>query len=914
MKHLFSTFAGLTMVATSVCAFPANAQEVSMPSVRPGDVHCFSGLPKSQIEYLPVGESKKRQIMRGPKLEDTKYDNYDGHNLREVTTEGNYKVLVVLVEFQDVKFSQGKGDPKSLIDQMLNSDSYTYQNAAGSANAYYRTISNGLFNPIFNVVGPITLSKKEEQYVVSDPNDTYIYPESGKPVTCYQPGRMVEEAVAAIDGEIEFSEYDSNKDGYVDFIYFFHAGQGATTGGDTKKTIWPHAFTLTSAIGAPVEHDGVLINRYATSAEIGSDKRLTGIGTFCHEFAHVLGLPDLYDTENNNGQPSKCFSPGSFDCMDAGDYNNNHKSPATFSVYERYGLEWMKPVTLTGGGNFTMLPLEAHPFGYKVNSSNNDYEYFLLENRGNTFYDQYLEGHGLLVWHIDFDLNVWNAGKVNNNQYHQCIDLIEADNDKTSSTRSGDTFPGTEGICEYTSTITPAFKDWSNKSVGFELSEIRHNFDSTTEFIVTSADGKTMPDSELAKPEPSVAAVSAESITIEWPAVKGAEKYFISVFPTNAYQGQTLKYSDYVEGYCYLPVMLDDEDSELCSCTIEGLKPNLNYSIMVYAAGENNASRMISPLTANTVDASDFDNAAANLYLEKADDVVVAYWDTIEGADDYELSIVNRVKGQQTEDVVNCDFTGNTLPQGWSAKGAYFNTADYAGAATPSYKFASTEHYLQTSLYDDCIDEVSFKATRRKKYDDNLCTLNIWTADKAGNWSLWKEIDDVPFPGKDYTLNLPADVYGLKFMYNFKSTQLYVCLDDIKLTFCKESNDSKAESAEIEMLGTNSAAVRGLKPGQEYVAYVTPKKEGVAGARSNEVAFNIEKLPVSGVEDIISDSADSTFRVEGNTIIPADNSVVYDVYSVDGLTVAHNHSGNLTLANRGIYLLRVADKSIKLRL
>lgn len=912
MKHLFSTFTGLALAAQ--CVLPAFSQSPSVPTVREGEFHCFRGMPDSMMNYSgESGATAARKTMRGPKLGNSKYDNFDGHDLREVPTEGDYKVLVVLVQFKDVKFTQGKGDPQSLIDEMLNGEDFTYQNAAGSANAFYRTTSFGKFNPIFNVIGPVTLDKKEEEYVVSNPEDTYVNPETGKPVEVYQPGRMVEEVLAAIDDRIDFREYDSNNDGDVDFIYLFHAGKGATTGGDSKKTIWPHAFTLTSAIGHPVEHDGVRINRYATSSELASDNKLTGIGTFCHEFGHVLGLPDLYDTANNNGRPSKCFSPGAFDCMDAGNYNNNHKSPATFSSYERYALEWMKPATLTGSGHFTMLPLEAHPFSYKVNSSANDLEYFLLENRGNTLYDQYLPGHGLLVWHIDYNPETWESGKVNNNKDHQCVDLIEADNEKSETGRDGDPFPGAYGICEFTSTITPAFKDWTNKSVGYELYEIRRNFDNTVEFLLTSASGKEMEGAAMAAPAPVAVAAGKTSVELEWPAVEGATQYFVSVFPSAVFSGKTLEYSDYVPGYCFRRVAEVEPDSDVCFTVLTDLLPNTNYSVMIYAAGEVNASRMAAPLTVSTVDGEDFANASTNLYLSAAGDDVVASWDGVANAEEYEVSIVTRSKGEETGSPLDCDFSGNLLPENWKGSGKFDTRQNYFGVSAPSYRLQDPGSVLESPIYEDCLRQLSFWAIRRKSYEDGLCALNVLTADAKGAWSLWTRIDDIPNPGREFTLDFPAGVYGVRLVYDFWSTGLDINIDDLKMTFCKGSVDTPVK-VEVDMTGENSASIRGLQPAVDYVAYVTPKMGATSGARSNEVAFRLETLPDSGVEDVIGDSAASLFRIEGNEVIPADPELEYDVYSIDGLVMARSHKGAITLPARGIYLLRASGKTMRIRI
>lgn len=58
--------------------------------------------------------------------------------------------------------------------------------------------------------------------------------------------------------------------------------------------------------------------------------KVEGIGTFCHEFSHCLGLPDFYDT-NYNGH----FGMASWSLMDSGSYNDDGYTPIGYSAYEK---------------------------------------------------------------------------------------------------------------------------------------------------------------------------------------------------------------------------------------------------------------------------------------------------------------------------------------------------------------------------------------------------------------------------------------------------------------------------------------------------------------------------------------------------------------------------------------------------
>lgn len=876
------------------------------------DFMCFPGLDISGLRSTAVSDA--RNIARGPKLGDSKYDNTDGHDLREIPTEGDFHVLVILVGFADQKFSREPEEMKELVNDMLNGDNYTYNGATGSANQFYRTTSRGLFNPQFDVYGPVYVSKTEREYVQNNPEDTYTDAD-GNVITCYPAGRMVEEAIKGLDDQIDYSKYDTNNDGYVDFVYLFHAGRGATTGGSTTTTIWPHAFTLNAAIGAPVELDGVKINRYCTSSELSNDKKLSGIGTFCHEFGHVLGLPDVYDTKNNNGRPSDCFTAGAFDCMDAGNYNNREHTPPVFSSYEQYALEWMKPLDLPGTGRYTMLPFECHPLAYKVNTLADPQEYFLLETRGNSPYDKFIPGTGLFVWHIDFDLSIWQANTVNTIPEHLRIDLIEADCLESENTRNGDPFPGVSAVCEFTPNITPSFKDWNNKSTGYELREIVQNFDGTISFSVCSDGTSSVPEApeSIANPKPKALSADAESVVIEWPAVKNAKKYFISVFDAAAFNGELLPASAYAEKYYFLPLDPEKDFADaadgMLEYRIDGLKGNTSYGIMVYATDDINVSRSEKPVFVSTIDGADFKNAATNLYIEKNDENIIMSWDEIEGAESYDVNVVTIQKGAETDNF-ETGFTDNMLPDGWEGNGK-FDTRS-SGKESPSFRITQTDGYLQSPIYENQIAKLSFWC--RRSYDENLSSLTILTADKNGRWTSLPAISEISGVkgGETKEIDLPAGVYGVRFKYNFASTGLDFYIDDICLTFCNDAVETPAEFTKSDISDT-SVSLSGLKNGIEYTAYVVPRNAEGEGARSNEVAFRMEDLHDSGVENI-TDNAAPDFRIYGLTLIPGDSSSEYSVYTIDGITVAAGVKGSLTLPAEGLYIVRSNGSALKLHI
>ena len=366
--------------------------------------------------------------------------------------EGEQKSIAILVEFQDREFTVE--NPGDYYYRMLNEENFSDNDATGSARDYYVKNSSGKFLPTFDVYGPVKLENEYKYY--GSQNDRYAY-------------KMVTESCEQLDDIIDFTQYDCDHDGVVDNIYIFYAGYGEADGGGTN-TVWPHSWDIEEA-GNGVDYifDSVRLNHYACSNELqhGSD-RVDGIGSFCHEFGHVLGLPDLYSTNFSNS-----FTPGSWDIMDYGSYNNHSRTPPNFSSFERYALDWLTPTIIDEEGDFYLSNLGDSNEAFIIKKSLASPEYYLFENRQQTGFDTYIPWHGMLVWHIDYAPSHWNNNEVNNASRHQYVDLIEADNRKTAGSLRGDPFPGTEEVTEFTCESKPAFRYWDDDPVKFEITGIK---------------------------------------------------------------------------------------------------------------------------------------------------------------------------------------------------------------------------------------------------------------------------------------------------------------------------------------------------------------------------------------------------------------------------------------------------------
>lgn len=354
---------------------------------------------------------------------------------------GSPKSLVLLVGFQDLPFDQTRED----FHKLLNESGYNYNEATGSCRDYFIASSDSVFQPQFDVYGPYTISGKMEDYGAESGGNHDKDPYS----------MIIEACVAAVDDGVDFNEYDTNNDGVLDNVFVYYAGHNQAEGG-SANSIWPHK---SSVAWRNAKAGGKYLATYACTSEYSgaSGTRRASIGTFCHEFGHVLGLPDLYDTDY------KHYTVSNWDIMCSGNYNNNGRTPPTYSAYERFFLGWLTPQQLINKGQYTLEPLQeanqAYIIAEKTHNLNGSYpspnEFFVLEYRTKTGWDAYLPGSGMLVWHIDFLASAWHSNTPNNGPDFLRIHLEEANgiywNQRSSSQngRASDPYPGTNGVTEF---------------------------------------------------------------------------------------------------------------------------------------------------------------------------------------------------------------------------------------------------------------------------------------------------------------------------------------------------------------------------------------------------------------------------------------------------------------------------------
>ena len=404
--------------------------------------------------------------------------------------------LVLLVEFSDVHFQPAY--TQAVFQGLLNAEGYSQHGAQGSARDYFVSQSMGKYTPQFDVVGPIRLPEPMAYYGADDEYGTDAHA-----------GVMVQQACQLAHDEhgVDFSQYDQDEDGRLDFVYLVYAGYGQNYGA-SANTVWPHTASLPDW-GITLTLDGKLVNRYACGCELKYTQgtQLEGIGTFCHEFGHVLGLPDFYDTRHSNS-----MRLGVWDIMDQGCYNNESRTPCAYSAFERYCLGWLELTEPQDDVQLTELTQTNSAF--RISTSRPD-EYFILENRQQVGWDAYLPARGMLISHVDYDQAAWDANTVNNGTDQHYV-IMAADGAVSSQNYGGDLFPS-GGNDKFTDSSTPSMLMRDGTPTGKPIIKIRD-----VGGVITFR----FMQQPLPRPEaPALSQVTATTLLAEWQPVEGAVAY-----------------------------------------------------------------------------------------------------------------------------------------------------------------------------------------------------------------------------------------------------------------------------------------------------------------------------------------------------------------------------------------------------
>ena len=389
---------------------------------------------------------------------------------------GSPKALVILVEFSDTPFQSGE-KAKNVFEHFLKGkaednlpdgyEAYTgsYKNKnnlrnKGSVSDYFYDMSKGAYTPQFDVVGPYKLNHTSLYYGKGDKDNTYA---------------LVSDACKAADKDVDFSRYDADGDGMVDLVYLIYAGYPASMSGNPND-IWPKSGPGNDSFGT---YDGKKVCRFGVHAELNFGRELnqkngfllSGIGLFCHEFSHTLGLPDLYPTVDASKVDNQ--NPEMWDLMDGGEYTyNGGYCPTPYSPWEMDAMGWATPIELSDEKQtVTLKSYGKERIAYKIKGENN--EYLLLQNiqiGGWWTGVALVYKTGMLVWRIDYnneDVNLFD--NPNNTLGKPKVMIVPADgyvisdynhgdgkqwtDDQYKESLQGDPFPGATNKTELLSVV-----------------------------------------------------------------------------------------------------------------------------------------------------------------------------------------------------------------------------------------------------------------------------------------------------------------------------------------------------------------------------------------------------------------------------------------------------------------------------
>lgn len=363
---------------------------------------------------------------------------------------GQNRTLLLLIKYPDLAQNYTTTNFTNLMNQVN-------YGGTGSFRDYYLVNSNNTLDVSVDVFGWYTALHNYEYY--GDDEGDQVARE------------LVREAVNAAEAAgVNFSLYDNDDDGVVDNVMVVHSGPGAEEGSQTQY-IWSHSWSLG---GLAVNYDGVWVNDYIIQPETRTyTASMVGIGVFCHEFGHALGLPDLYDTDDSSE------GIGRWCLMSSGSWLNNERTPAMMSAWCREQLGWISPTVInwpispSSYGGYSLQPSATSTQVYKIKTQDPD-EYFLLENKYQTGFNAYLPGSGLAIFHID------NSRSDNDTETRKLVDLEEADGDDDMDYNrnrgdDGDIYPGSTNNTVFDDYSYPNARIYSGTATGINITDIGMN-------------------------------------------------------------------------------------------------------------------------------------------------------------------------------------------------------------------------------------------------------------------------------------------------------------------------------------------------------------------------------------------------------------------------------------------------------
>ncbi len=354
---------------------------------------------------------------------------------------GDRRQLTVLVAFKDRAFKGDEAATKEQWDKIFNAENYHEAPFVGSVRDYFSAQSLQQLNLTFDLQY-VALDEEHAKYRSTSSHDEYSQ-------------FLVQDVMAVLQTRaINWSLYDWNGDGYVNQLLIVFAGKGSSYGGfgGGYNAIWPHQYWLTwhvnpetqkncESITVNYQDKPYIIDSYCAVQELAAEGGYGSFGTICHEFSHCFGFPDFYNDTSFLRY---------WDLMDYGNYGDDGFRPCNYSAHERWLMGWLTPTELTEAATVTKMPSlsdntpQSAPTAYLIRNDGYADEYYIVENRQRTGWDLTLPGSGIVIFHIDYDPEVWITGYPNNSSQQRYI-IIPANNVTSTSYSNNWPYPYQNG-------------------------------------------------------------------------------------------------------------------------------------------------------------------------------------------------------------------------------------------------------------------------------------------------------------------------------------------------------------------------------------------------------------------------------------------------------------------------------------
>ncbi|MCP4569819.1 MAG: M6 family metalloprotease domain-containing protein [FCB group bacterium] len=442
MKRHTYFIAGLTLIICALMAFPAGAVSLSDRVVQQ---------LKDNGQFDAYVEKLHHQRMNGmnqPMIKES------AQSLAASNQAVTHKALVILIDFPDKTWGSGYASADSAqFDSLLFSEGL---NPTGSMREFYQANSYGNYT-IDGYVTKWYRAAQNHHYYDGVLADGEFY--------SYDAADLAEEAIHAADDDIMFDDFDNNSDGYIDAVIIIHAGTGYEESGISTE-IHSHSNSF-SGLGVAV--DGVFIRGYTIQPEeTYHGKDMNAIGVFCHEWGHVLGLPDLYDVDGSSA------GIGNWGLMGSGNYNGSSRLPSHFTAWSKKELGWLTLTNVDANMTGVSIPaVEYNPVAYRLKKDGNSggLEYWIVENRQQTASDSGLPAGGLIVYHINDGISCLDNW-CNSNDWNPRVFVEQADGRydlqyNNNRGDAGDVFPAGGVYTEFHDRTTP-----NSKYVDLSSSEV----------------------------------------------------------------------------------------------------------------------------------------------------------------------------------------------------------------------------------------------------------------------------------------------------------------------------------------------------------------------------------------------------------------------------------------------------------